>query len=227
MTRENTKLIITADGSHTLLDDRTGETYHSVNGALAESFHVFIKAGLHQVKADNIHILEIGLGAGLNALLTCIESKKLQLKVDYLAVEAFPLEETIWRQLNYSRIIGNGNTEKIFCSIHNASHGIVVQLTSWMTFRKLSVLLQEVLLAEQAFDLVYYDAFSPAVQPELWTVEIFEKIYAACKPDAILVTYCARGAVRRAMKDAGFYTERLPGAPGKREMLRARKTKKE
>jgi tRNA U34 5-methylaminomethyl-2-thiouridine-forming methyltransferase MnmC len=209
--------ITTADGSHTLFLPAINEHYHSVNGAIQESQHVYIQSGFNQCPKDSIQVLEMGFGTGLNALLTALEARKRKIAVYYTALEKFPLPDTITNRLNYS-----GLDKELFEKIHCVEWETPVLIPPYFTLYK-----KETGFSDFEFpgfyDVVYYDAFAPDKQPEVWTQALFDQIYAHLHPDGILTTYCAKGAVRRMMQQAGFTVERIPGPPGKREMLRAGK----
>lgn len=221
----NPELRITADGSHTLYLKNLDENYHSLHGAITESLHVFINAGLQQFlhTTGTIHILEIGFGTGLNTLLSCLFAEENALQIHYTALEPSPLNNTLIQTLNYSLQLGNNSSENIFNAIHSASFENEIAITKNFILHKQQVTL-ETFQSSNHYDLVYFDAFGPRVQPEIWSLKNFQKLFHLIKPDGILVTYCAKGEVRRAMQTAGFIVERLPGPPGKREMLRALKT---
>jgi len=165
-------------------------------------------------------IFEVGLGTGLNALLTYIESYKNHIKVEYTALEPFPIDPDIVDQLNYSRQIDFGEIESIFSRLHRTGWGKVQKIGEYFDFLKINARLQEIDLPSAYFNLIYFDAFAPAVQPELWTREIFAKLFHASAVQGVVVTYSAKGEIRRFLQDAGFRVERVPGPPGKREMLR-------
>jgi tRNA U34 5-methylaminomethyl-2-thiouridine-forming methyltransferase MnmC len=210
---------LTADGSMTVRDLRTGSTYHSRHGARAESMHVFIEAGLRHLMAQGrtgIRILEMGLGTGLNVLLTAQEQG---CTVHYTALEAHPLPQPVWEQLVANE---EGNRE-LLTVIHAAPWGEPVPITPHFSLEKKNVRLQD-FSPDAPFDLIYFDAFEPGTQPELWTEEVFAALFRMTEPGGVLTTYCAKGAVRRAMQTAGYIVERLPGPPFKREMLRAVRT---
>ena len=216
------KLIVTKDGSHTI-QAAGGATYHSTFGALQESSHIFINAGLKAlVGRDKIRIFELGFGTGLNALLSLLEAVGTGRPIAYEAIEPEPLPPTMAEELNYCRQLGLPECETFFGQLHTCAWETPHLLHPAFTLFKTRQKAQGYLLREPA-DLVYYDAFDPATQPELWTPEIFEALYRQLAQDALLVTYCCKGAVRRALQSAGFATEKLPGPPGKREILRARK----
>jgi tRNA U34 5-methylaminomethyl-2-thiouridine-forming methyltransferase MnmC len=218
------ELVITGDGSHTLFVPGLKEHYHSTFGAIQESMHVFIEAGLLSIgDIPEINILEIGFGTGLNALLTLAVSQNRGVKVNYDAVEPFPLTDTILKQLNY------GDNELVhpfsdqFNLFHQAAYNEIVPITPAFSLRKIKEGIEVGDLPDNHYQLVYFDAFAPEVQPELWTEPVFRKIYLSMKPGGILTTYCCKGSVRRAMIAAGFSVEKLPGPPGKREIVRAMK----
>ena len=219
-----TRLEITSDGSHTLFVPELNEHYHSTFGAVQESMLVFIQSGFDKINKTivPVHILEMGFGTGLNAFLTCIEADKSSRQVHYTGMEKFPLSDKIIKQLNYPEILDPSFFE-IFRLLHHVAWDQEIRITANFTLHKIEKGIHEVFLNPETFDLVYYDAFGPEVQPELWTDEIFRKIASAMKPDGILVTYSAKGSVRRALKSAGFEVEKLPGPTGKREITQATK----
>lgn len=217
------ELINTSDGSHTLRLAGVDEQYHSINGAVQESLHVFINAGLEMVIDDfqPLHILEIGLGTGLNALLTARKSIEDNRVVFYDSIEPFPLDEELIKRLNYTVLFNDTVALQAFDLIHNADEKEFKNLENLFHIRCFQQMIQECNLESEHYHLVYFDAFGPDTQPEMWTEEIFDKLSNSMKSGAVLVTYCAKGAVRRAMKSAGFNVEKLPGPPGKREITRA------
>lgn len=218
ITRE---LQLTADGSHTLFIPEMDEHYHSVNGAIQESRHVFISAGLNEVHQSDIRILEIGFGTGLNAFLTLQEAAQQKKQICYYSFERYPLDEALTSHLNYAQQIP-GSNESLFRELHRAAWDEPVNITTGFTLHKrLGDSNTEKLPTE--IDLIYFDAFAPEKQPEMWSQEIFDKLYNITTQNGILTTYCAKGVVRRMMQKAGYTVERIPGPLGKREMLRARK----
>lgn len=214
------KIIKTADGSHTIRIDEWNEQYHSVHGAIAESIHVFIKHGLQFLERESISILEMGFGTGLNALLTFVEAEKSALQINYTAIEAYPVKEEEWSHLNYADTLGEVNLDKIYQNMHKTPWGEWVTISDFFRLLKLEQKI-EAFEASREFQLVYFDAFGYRVQPELWSETVFLKMFEALEPGGVLVTYAAKGIVRRTMEKVGFRVERLPGPPGKREMLRA------
>lgn len=213
--------VLTADGTVTLYLPDKDETYHSINGALTESLHVFIDAGLKPIahQQSSISILEIGFGTGLNALLSWQFARSHRVKIHYCSSEKFPLNESIFSVLHYGEKVA---MEDEFKQLHTCQWNETVKLDEYFSLEKIDQGIEEIIGIENA-DLVFYDAFAPRVQPELWTISIFEKIYSLMKTGGVLVTYCAKGEVKRNLKAAGFTVETLPGPPGKREMTRARK----
>ncbi len=218
-----TDLVVSADGSHTLFVPGLNEHYHSVHGAVQESMHVFINAGLRVCERSQINILEIGFGTGLNALLTFLETESTGKTVNYFSFEPFPLLPEVWKKLNYPGILSKPGLAEVFTKMHQSPWGREVALSERFNLLKYNERVEEAFLSSNFFHLVFFDAFAPAVQPELWAYAVFKKLFDACAKDAILVTYSATGQVRRNLESAGFEVERIPGPPGKREMLRARK----
>lgn len=213
-------LLVTSDGSHTLFNPEIGEHFHSTFGAVTESEHIFIRAGLDVIpsKIKPIKLLEIGLGTGLNALLALRWAEKHKREVNYFAVEAFPLEKEVLSNLNYGDILGI-DWEK-FLAIHSAMNK-KVRVSQYFTIEYQYATLQEAAFLPETYHLVFFDAFSPDVQPEMWTEDCFLKIAASMKRGGVLTTYSCKGIVKRALKAAGLQIEKLPGPPGKREFLRA------
>ena len=221
-------VITTSDGSKTIQIEDWDEQYHSIHGAIQESQHVYIKTGLHHfLKLYNpkqLRVLEIGFGTGLNAFLTALESGQQDVEIHYEGVEAYPVEADELSQLNYAARIA-ANQQHLFDSLHKLSWEELHSITSNFSLKKRQQFFSE-LSDENSFDLIFFDAFGARVQPELWTESIFKSMYRALKNKGVLVTYSAKGSVRRAMQTAGFLVERLEGPPGKREMLRATKSSK-
>ncbi len=212
----------TKDGSSTLRVEGWDEPYHSVHGAIQESRHVFIESGLKHCNTHPLRILEMGFGTGLNALLTLLEANAMSLPVHYTGVEAFPVTLEEAGQLNYPQQLPGMGLAGDFERMHRAPWEENLQISPYFTLLKRRFDFMAV-AAEEQFDLVYFDVFGARVQPEFWTEVLFEKMYRALDHGGILVTYAAKGSVRRAMQAVGFGVERLPGPPGKREMLRATK----
>ncbi len=213
---------VTADGSTTLRIEAWDEPYHSMHGAIQESRHVFIKNGLNLCSKRKVRILEIGLGTGLNALLSLMEAETRQMAIRYTAIEIYPLTLQEVGQLNYLEQLKSPEYRELFKRMHSCTWERENILTPYFTFTKNHCDILR-FSAEGLFDLIYFDAFGAGVQPELWTEAVFNQMYVALAQSGILVTYAARGSVRRAMQAVGFNVERLQGPPGKREMLRALK----
>lgn len=211
----------TADGSSTLFLPEMNEHYHSVNGAIQESRHIFINAGLRQIEKRDLRIMEIGFGTGLNAFLTLLEAEAVEgRRVDYHSVELYPLDMELIRSLNYAEMVAPEKSD-LFMAMHKAAWNEPVELTPRFTLHKIEGDSNTCALPS-AVDLIYFDAFAPDKQPEMWNPEIFSKLYAHTAQGGLIVTYCAKGEVRRRMQAAGFSMERLPGPPGKRHMLLGR-----
>lgn len=198
------------------------EQYHSKHGAIQEAYHVFIKSGLDLFSEGEINLLEIGFGTGLNAFITLLETQKKPLRVHYTGVEAYPVGKDEVAQLNYTAALEAQNFKEVFDRMHDVSWEEKHKLSGNFTLLKRQLFFKNI-EDKNAFDLIYFDAFGARVQPELWTEDIFKIMYESLKKGGILVTYSAKGSVRRAMQAVGFSVERLPGPPGKREMLRAKK----
>lgn len=215
--------MITEDGSQTIYLPEIDEHYHSIHGAIQESQHIYINQGLLQVQKNEISILEIGFGTGLNAYLTYCNSKNKAL-VNYYTLEKFPLTEAEYSQLNYPETLYPEN-RSVFKQMHQAKWDTQVAISADFNLFKLQAdLLNFKFEFLPQFDLVYYDAFAPVKQPEMWTDSLLEKVSASVKKDGIFVTYCAKGSVRRALNNAGFLMERIPGPVGKKEILMGKKT---
>ena len=213
---------LTDDGSHSLLSSSFGVSYHSRHGAVQETQHVFIEAALLQKlpNASHLNILGIGFGTGLNAFMTYLESRSYACQIRYHAVEAFPITTEEARQLNYPEILNATTEADIFAQMHEQSWDEDFQLSDRFTLQKQFRHFDEV-VAENFYDLIYFDAFAPSAQPELWEEPLLYKMHQALAPQGILTTYCAKGVVKRQLKAIGFTVEAIPGPPGKREMTRA------
>lgn len=220
------KIITTGDGSTTIHLEEWNEQYHSTHGAIQEAAHVFIKMGLHHLQntfnPDQIHLLEIGFGTGLNAFMTYLEARKHNFYINYCGVEAYPVASAEITQLNYISELKAENGATIFDTMHACDWEKETKISENFQLIKRQQLFDQIADKER-YNLIYFDAFGARVQPELWTVAIFQKMYEALQYNGVLVTYSAKGSVRRAMQNVGFKVERLPGPPGKREMLRATK----
>lgn len=212
----------TADGSHTLYLPAMDEHYHSINGAIGESEHIFVNAGLRSLTRREIRILEIGFGTGLNAFLTLREVMvNLDWRVVYFAVELYPLPFELATRLNYAGLAWPEG-ESLFLDLHRAEWGKPTQITDRFVLHKIEGDANHVSLPD-GIDLVYMDAFAPEKQPEMWNAALYRRLVDAMVPGATLVTYCSKGDVRRGLRDVGLFMERLPGPPGKRHILRGKR----
>lgn len=214
--------MITGDGSATIAIPAMQVTYHSRHGAIQESQHVFIEAGLRPLlySAPVLRVFEMGFGTGLNALLSCMVAEATQQKIRYEAVEAFPVEAAMVTRLNYCELLGRSDLQPVFDRLHAVPWNIEAAISTFFSLRKHATTLFELPPIEPVH-LIYYDAFAPGAQPELWTADAFTQLFNLLLPGGILVTYCSKGDVRRAMQAAGLVVEKIPGPPGKREMVRA------
>jgi len=217
------EIFITSDGSTSIHLPDWNEQYHSKHGAIQEAYHVFIKAGFEKFLENNqkeISILEIGFGTGLNAFITFLEAVKKKVKIDYVGVEAYPVAANEIEKLNYVSELKAENNQADFDEMHTTSWDEKQAISDDFLLTKRKQFFADI-NDKNAFNLIYFDAFGATNQPELWTEEIFQKMYTALKVGGVLTTYAAKGSVRRAMQTVGFTVERLAGPPGKREMLRA------
>lgn len=211
----------TADGSPTLYRKDLDEHYHSVKGALAESQHVYVNAGWKEAtkfSAFPISVFEVGFGTGLNAALTAVAAQSSHTPTIYHSVELFPLPPDALNNITsaYYEVLQSALT-----AVNEATWNDFVEINPFFNLHKIEANLLTMDLP-QNIDVVYFDAFAPEKQPEMWSEEIFRKIFAAMNPGGILTTYCAKGVIRRMLQEIGFRCERLPGPPGgKREILRA------
>jgi tRNA U34 5-methylaminomethyl-2-thiouridine-forming methyltransferase MnmC len=218
------QIITTHDGSHSLLNPWLNETYHSVHGARQESLHVFIKHGLaYGTQCEQkgpVKILEIGFGTGLNALLTATYAAEHNVQVEYTTLEAYPVNESIWQQLNYPQ---SEAEHKIFYNLHHAGWNEWTEPVPGFMLKKINTTLQLASLGHGYFDVVYFDAFAPNKQPEMWELPMLQKTIESLSENGVFVTYCAKGQLKRDLTSLGTTVEALQGPPGKREMIRATK----
>ena len=225
ITENNNTLQVSRDGSHTLMSQHFGETYHSSFGAVQESNHIFMDAALGFVKGGlmRISVFEVGFGTGLNALLAYKYARDNHIEINYVAVEKYPVEMSVVEQLNYPSLL---SLEKdLFLKMHGAK-GKEVLLSPFFNLTVIEAALQDYPMPEDFFNVVFFDAFSPESQPEMWKQSCFEKIYQSMQAGGVLTTYSSKGIVKRALKAVGFSIEKLPGPPGKREFVRAVKDDK-
>lgn len=218
---DNIEVLITEDGSSSLRRKDLGEGYHSTFGAIAEGIHIFINAGLRNVEKQSlINILEIGFGTGLNAILTLDYSNKENQNIYYETIEKYPLSQEIISQLNYGKVL---SLEEEFLKIHSVSWNENTEINNLFSIHKIDKPAENLNYKANFFDIIYFDAFAPQFEENLWQQEMFAKLYSSLKEGGLLVTYCCKGDVKRALKASGFQIEKLPGPKGKREILRAKK----
>lgn len=212
------RLVLTEDGSHTLFDPRFDQHYHSIHGSLQESYRIFIELGIDPLRdrTDEIRVFEMGLGTGLNALLTWQWAEQHRKPVRYVSIEAYPITDSEADELNYEALVDQPGLGKI----HQAAWGTLVPLSPYFTFLKHQTLLQDYSPEGTSFNVIYFDAFAPRTQPELWTAETFAHVAVFTDIGGALVTYCAKSDVQRALRSAGFRVEKHPGPWGKRHVLR-------
>ena len=220
-------VLVTADGSHTIAIPEMGVTYHSSHGAIQESMHVFIKSGLHyfleHIKEPGaISIFEMGFGTGLNTLLTLSEAEKNQHRIYYETIEPYPLEAPTFKLLNYCEALKRPDLKELFAQMHECAWNTTVAITPHFSFKKINTSLPDY-TADKSFNIIYFDAFAPDIQPDLWTAAIFKKLYNSMQENAVLTTYCSKSIVRKAMAEAGLKVEKITGPPHKREIVRAMK----
>ena len=214
------KIIQTSDGSSSVYLPEWDENYHSKHGAIQEAYHVFIKSGLDLFKdGSSLGILEMGLGTGLNCMITYLEAIKRRLTIDYIGLEGYPLDPNLIFELNHLEQLQAEIESEAYKRIQTSDWDRTIKISPKFTLTKREIMFEDY-QEKEVVDLIYFDAFGARVQPELWTETIFKKMYAALNNNGVIVTYAAKGSVRRAMQAVGFKVERLPGPPGKREMLR-------
>ncbi len=212
----------TADGSNTLFLKELKETYHSFHGAIQESIHVFIQQGLQQFTSlDEISVFELGFGTGLNALLASLWSGKNKIKIDYTTIEAFPVPIEICGKMNYCSFLEKESIH-VYNKIINASWSQTIEISEFFSIHKVHKTIQD-WSCNDSFDVIFYDAFGPRAQPEMWEIPVLEKMFESLNSNGVMVTYCAQGQFRRNLKSLGFMVDSLPGPPGKREMTRGTK----
>ena len=214
------QIINTSDGSHTIFLPEINEQYHSVNGAITESKYVYIEKGFNFNSNKKTTVFEIGFGTGLNCLLTALQAEQDKRQTVYTTIEKFPLDKSVTNQLNYGSLI-SPEAQLYFEKIHDCEWNEIVEINEYFSIKKIKVDLTDYVFEEvEKFNVIYFDAFGPDKQPEMWTPLIFNKISMATAPSGVLVTYSAKGEVRRQLSASGFEMERLPGPPGKNQMLR-------
>jgi len=213
------RLVETKDGSHTIYQCELNEHYHSVHGAIRESMHVFIEKGFRFINKKRLNILEIGFGTGLNAFLTCLETRESGYEVNYTGIEKYPLEMQLLEKLNYSDLAGS-ESNTILSMIHKTKWGISQEIIRGFNLLKQKADFHHYVFKEK-YDLIYFDAFAPDKQPDMWSVGNLEKLYLSLDNGGVFVTYSSKGEVNRRLKSVGFTVQKAKGPPGKREMIRA------
>lgn len=217
------KIIVTGDNSKTLLIPELNETYHSTNGARTEAMHIFINEGLKFLKKKSLSIFEMGFGTGLNALFTLDEAIKQNLEIDYHTIEPSPLDLDLINSINYIEELQLNHLKEAYSDMHKVPANHQIDLLPKFRFKKFISAIQDQELTAENYDLVYFDAFAPKVQPELWELPVLKKMYDSLKHGGILVTYCSQGQFKRNLKSLGFEVTSVHGPPGKREITRATK----
>lgn len=216
MSKSNNRVVETSDGSSSIYVPELDEHYHSKHGALRESMHVFIEAGLKAVSSESVKVLEMGFGTGLNAWLTAIHANK---PVEFHSIEKYPVELDLIQQLNYTD--GYSSSEKdLFERIHQKEWNVLEEINLDFHLKKIQGDFYSAPI-DSDYNLIYWDVFGHRVQPHLWEKELFERVYSNMQSGGVLVTYSSKGVVRRTLIEIGFEVEKLKGPPGKREMLRA------
>lgn len=223
MPQPDMTLLSTSDGSNTLVSTQYGVSYHSRHGAVTESAHVFIGAGLlwKAQETEQIAVLEVGFGTGLNAFMTWLEAERQGLSVEYTGLETVPVSQAVLSAMRYPEALGVPGRAADFERLYQIPWGQAQRFSAHFQAEKCLLPVQEVSF-ERRFDVIYFDAFAPQIQPEMWEEELFRRLAKTLKAGGCLVTYCAQGEFRRRLKRSGFLVEKLPGPPGKREMTRGR-----
>lgn len=216
----NYRVINTNDGSKTIYVEELDETYHSSHGALQEAVHIFINNGIKSINQQQIALFEMGFGTGLNALLTAIYAQENNINVIYSGIEAYPVAFELAQEMDYCALIGKEH-EHLFSQLHQCKWDVLETITPNFSLQKIHAKIENYNLPSNQFDCIYFDAFGPRAQEDMWTIQILQKMYNALKPNGFLITYCAKGQVKRNLKSLGFEIEPLPGPPGKREITRA------
>ncbi|MEQ8926475.1 MAG: tRNA (5-methylaminomethyl-2-thiouridine)(34)-methyltransferase MnmD [Fulvivirga sp.] len=226
MSNDHLKIITTEDGSHSLYNKELNETYHSFHGALQESRHVFIENGLRFWHTNNqnrgkVRIFELGFGTGLNALLTLDYAISQNIDIEYESIEAYPLNKTQYESLNYSQLIAEGSLSSYFTHLHEAEWDTFVSIHDKFQLKKIHSQIEILDVSSHSYDIIYYDAFAPSKQPQLWEIPQIEKVVKSLSQGSVFVTYCAQGQLKRNLKTLGLEVNTLPGPPGKKEMVLA------
>jgi len=215
-------LIQTGDGSHSLFDPKTNDSFHSIHGAITESRYIFIDNGLKLIKKNNISVLEIGFGTGLNAYLSLLYATDSGKQIRFHSIEKYPLKKEIYHKLNYAKVLKSN--PDIFIKLHQATWNVEQKITDAFSLHKIKADLTAITTYPTNYDLVMYDAFAPDKQPEMWSEDIIKLISSYTYPGSIWVTYTSKGTIKRILGNTGFRVERIAGPPGKRHILRGIKT---
>ncbi len=216
------EILLTNDGSVTLFDPALNETYHSIHGAVQEALHVFIRNGLNYFeKGSALNIFEVGFGTGLNALLTYQFASEESYKVNYATLEAYPIDHALIGHLNYTTAMNRSDLSAVFEKLHASSWNEYHHIGACFKFKKIHERIESLKLESNTYDVIYYDAFGPRAQAEMWSRDLFVEMFDCLREGGVLVTYCAKGQVKRDLRSVGFFVQTLPGPPGKREMTRA------
>ncbi len=213
------EIIITEDGSSSIYLPEMDETYHSTHGSIQEALHVFLKNGIERFDSSEIKIFEVGFGTGLNALISFIHSKK-QRKISYHSIEAFPVEIDLIEKVNYCSILGEEHQDA-YLKMHETEWGRLQEISESFSLLKIQKKIQDYSMDNSYYDIIFFDAFGPRAQSEMWNVEVLQKMYYGLKKGGFLTTYCAQGQFKRDLKAVGFKVEAVSGPPGKREMTLA------
>lgn len=212
----------TKDGSHTLVSKKFGELYHSHNGSIQEAVHIFIQYGLAEFSKEKISVFEMGFGSGLNAILSYYYAQKKNIQINYTTIEAFPIDIETSKILNYNQFIKEPNFDKDFNQIHLAAWNKEIKISKYFSINKIENKIENLAIENlKKVDIIFYDAFAPSAQANLWEKEVLTKMFNLLKPEGFLITYCAKGVFKRTLKEIGFRIEALPGPIGKREITRA------
>lgn len=210
------KVITTEDGSKTIFVPSLNEHYHSSHGAIQESMHIFIKYGFKEINRSEINIFEVGFGTGLNAFLTALEAENMGVKVNYITIEKYPLDQNLVASLNYSDFFGEPS-RVLFDDLHGCEWNKTHQISEHFSIKKVQEDMRKY-VPQDMFDLIYFDAFGPDKQPDMWSDMIISNISNACNTGAFFLTYSAKGELKRQLIASGFNVLHLPGPPGKREI---------
>lgn len=218
---------VTGDGSHTIYVPELNESYHSTHGAVQESLHVFIDAGIRYYLQDNapgeLQIFEVGFGTGLNAVLAAIFAEQELTNVYFESIEAYPISGKEVDALNYPQVLRGEHANQLFQNIHESNWEESLAMSDRFSIKKVNISIQDY-QANNRFHICFFDAFAPSKQPEMWELDVLKKIHNLLVPGGVFVTYCAKGQLKRDLKKLGFEVQSIPGPPGKKEMVRAIKS---